>query len=69
MHRFSVTLSDELNDAINKAAQESASNKNEVLRKALQLYLTARDGKTQRGLKLGLIKPDTNELDTEIVGL
>jgi len=69
MNRFSVTLSDDLNREIDKAAEETASNKNEILRKALQLYLAAREGKTKRGLKLGLVQPDTNKLETEIVGL
>jgi len=67
MVRFSLTLSDELNQEIDKAAAESEVNKNDILRKALQLYLAARDGK-KRGYKLGLAKPDTI-LDTEIVGL
>ena len=40
----------------------------EILRKALQLYLAARDGK-RRGLKLGLVEPESQKLQTEIVGL
>lgn len=66
--RFNVVLSDDLNREIDRAAAESESNKSEVLRKALQLYLAARDGK-QRGLKLGLVEPDSGKLQTEIVGL
>ena len=66
--RFNVVLSDELNQAIDRAAAETESNKSEILRKALQLYLAARDGK-QRGLKLGLIDTTTDKLQTEIVGL
>lgn len=66
--RFSVVLSDDLNREIDKAANDSETNKSEILRKALQLYLAAREGK-QRGLKLGLVEPNTQKLETEIVGL
>lgn len=66
--RFNVVLSDDLNRAIDKAADETETNKSEILRKALQLYLAARDGKL-RGLKLGLVEPKSEKLQTEIVGL
>jgi len=66
--RFNVVLSDDLNREIDKVVEESESSKSEVLRKALQLYLAARDGK-RRGLKLGLVEPTTHKLETEIVGL
>ncbi len=69
MNRFSITLSDDLNQAIDKVAEETASNKNEILRKALQLYLAAREGKVKHDLKLGLVNPKTNMIETEIVGL
>ena len=67
MTRFNVTLSDDLNQQIDQAAAESQASKSEVLRKALTLYLAARDGK-KRGLKLGLASED-QKLETEIVGL
>jgi len=66
--RFNVVLSDDLNREIDKAAAETETNKSEILRKALQLFLVAREGK-QRGLKLGLVEPKTERLQTEIVGL
>ncbi len=66
--RFNVVLSDDLNQAIDKVAAETEQNKSEILRKALQLYLAARDGK-RRGLKLGLVEPESEKLQTEIVGL
>ncbi len=66
--RLNVVLSDELNREIDKAAVETESNKSEIFRKALQLYLAARNGKL-RGLKLGLVEPITEKLQTEIVGL
>ena len=66
--RFNIVLSDELNREIDKAAAETETNKSEILRKALQLFLAAREGK-QRGLKLGLVEPKSEKLQTEIVGL
>ena len=66
--RLNVVLSDELNREIDKAAVETETNKSEIFRKALQLYLAARNGKL-RGLKLGLVEPTTEKLQTEIVGL
>ena len=68
MIRLNVTLSDDLNKEIDKAAAETESNKSEILRKALTLYLAAREGK-KKGLKLGLIEPSTQKIKTEIVGL
>jgi predicted transcriptional regulator len=66
--RFNLVLSDDLNEEIDKVADETETNKSEILRKALQLYLAAREGK-RRGLKLGLVEPQTRKLETEIVGL
>lgn len=66
--RFQMVLSDDLSRAIDQAVAESGSSKSEIFRKALQLYLAARDG-SRRGLKLGLVEPRTEKLQTEIVGL
>lgn len=66
--RFNVVLSDELIREIDKAADETESNKSEILRKALQLFLAAREGK-KRGLKVGLVEPKSEKLQTEIIGL
>ena len=66
--RFNVVMSDELNRAIDTAAEESETTKSEIFRKALQLFLAARDG-NRRGLKLGLVDPKTEKMQTEIVGL
>lgn len=65
--RFNVVLSDDLNSEIDKAATERETNKSEVIRKALQLYLAAYAGK-KRGLKVGLAAPGT-PLETEIIGI
>ena len=66
--RFNVIFSDDLNKELDKVVEEDENSKADVLRKALQLYLAARDGK-RRGLKLGLVQPETQRLETEIVGL
>lgn len=66
--RFNVVLSDDLNREIDKAAEDAETNKSEILRKALQLFFAARAGK-QRGLKIGLVDPETEKLQTEIIGL
>ena len=66
--RLNVVLSDELNRELDRAAEENVSTKSEIFRKALQLYLAARDGK-RRGLSVGLVQPDTRKLETEFVGL
>ncbi|MEQ1560117.1 MAG: ribbon-helix-helix protein, CopG family [Methyloglobulus sp.] len=66
--RFNVVLSDDLNRELDQAAQEGETNKSEILRKAITLYLAARDGR-RRGLKIGLVEPETQKLETEIIGL
>ena len=66
--RFNIVLSDDVNSEIDRVARESETNKSEILRKALTLYLAAREG-NQRGLKLGLVEPKTKQMETEIVGL
>lgn len=66
--RFNVVLSDDLNRDIDKAVEANETNKSELLRKALQLYLAALDGK-ERGLKLGLCDPKTEKMQTEFIGL
>ncbi len=64
--RLNVVLSDDLNDELERVATDGIT-KSEVFRKALLLYVTARDGK-KRGLKLGLAS-DSSKLETEIIGL
>ena len=66
--RFNIVLSDELSEKLDHIAVQQESNKSEILRKALQLYLAAREG-TQEGLKLGLVDPTSKEIKTEIIGL
>jgi predicted transcriptional regulator len=66
--RFNVIMSDELNRDLDAAAEESETTKSDVIRKALQLFLAARDG-NRRGLKVGLVDPKTEKMQTEFVGL
>ena len=66
--RFNLVLSDDLNSEIDRLAQESETAKSDILRKAIQLLLVAHDGK-KKGLKVGLVEPDTEKLKTEFVGL
>jgi predicted transcriptional regulator len=66
--RLNVILSDDLDKEIDRAADETETSKSEILRKALQLYLAAREGK-RRGLKVGLVEPESRKLETEIVGV
>ncbi len=66
--RLTVVFSDDLANAIDRVAEEDRSSRAEVLRKALQLYLVARDG-VRRGLALALVEPMTSTVHTEFVGL
>ncbi len=66
--RMNLVLSDDLNSAIERVVSDSESNKSEVIRKALQLFIAAQEGK-KRGLKLGLVEPSTRQMETEFVGL
>lgn len=66
--RFNVVLSDDLIREIDRVAAETETNKSEILRKSLQLFLAARKG-TRDGLTLGLVNPKSKQMETEIVGL
>ena len=66
--QFNIVLSDDLNQEIDSAVDTTGSNKSEVLRKALQLYLSALQG-AHNGLRVGRIDPNTKEIKTEIIGL
>jgi metal-responsive CopG/Arc/MetJ family transcriptional regulator len=65
---MNLVLSDDLNKEIEKIVTETESNKSEVIRKALQIYLAAQQGKRE-GLKLGLVEPQTRQMQTEFIGL
>lgn len=44
------------------------ADKGEVIRKALEIYITAQDAK-DKGLVLGLVDPTTRMIKTEFIGL
>ena len=66
--RFNIALSDDLAREIARAAEEAETSQSEIFRKALQLFLAARDGRA-RGLKFGLVNPETMKLETEVIGI
>ncbi|MDH2327051.1 transcriptional regulator [Falsirhodobacter xinxiangensis] len=66
--RLNLVLSDDLNSEIERIVSDSETNKSEIIRKALQLFLAAQEGKKQ-GLKLGLVEPTTRTMQTEFIGL
>lgn len=66
--RFNIALSDDLAREIARAAEEAETTQSEIFRKALQLFLAARDGRS-RGLKFGLVNPETMKLETEVIGI
>jgi metal-responsive CopG/Arc/MetJ family transcriptional regulator len=66
--RYNVSLSDSLNEELDRAAEETETTKSDVFRKALQLYLAARDGK-RKGLTIGLVEPESKVMQTEFIGL
>ena len=66
--RFNLVLSDDLNREIDRAVEETENSKSEIIRKALQLYLAAHDGR-RKGFKVGLVEADTEKLKTEFIGL
>ena len=66
--RYNVSLSDSLNEELERAAEETETTKSDVFRKALQLYLAARDGK-RKGLTIGLVEPESKVMQTEFIGL
>ncbi len=65
--RLSLELSRELDQMLQEIAEEGATTKSEVLRRALALVKVAHDAKKE-GRYLGLVR-DREKLDTEIVGL
>lgn len=66
--RLKLVLSDDLNEAIERAAQESDQSTSQIFLKALMMFLAAREG-AKSGSKIGLVNAGTRELETEFVGL
>ncbi|CAM4016464.1 transcriptional regulator [Roseateles saccharophilus] len=65
--RFSITLSDRLNQELEQVAGSNDDKKVDALRKAIHLYIAATKA-THEGKKVGIARPN-QELATEFVGL
>lgn len=65
--RLNLVITKQLDDMLEKLADENGSNKSEILRKALALFEVANEAKEQ-GNRLGIVSKD-RQLITEIVGL
>ena len=67
MIRLNLSISDDLAAKLEELSGESQTTKSEILRKALTLFVLARDGK-RHGKNLALVG-DGGQVTTEIVGL
>ncbi|HEY3919436.1 MAG TPA: ribbon-helix-helix domain-containing protein [Stellaceae bacterium] len=65
--RLNLQLSQELNAALEAIAEDTGTNRTDVIRQALALMKVAHQAK-QKGRHLGLVS-DPAKLETEIVGL
>lgn len=65
--QMSLTISEQLDNMLEKLAYENDTNKNEILRKAFVLFEVANEAKSQ-GHKLGVLSKDRQVL-AEIIGL
>ena len=68
MATLNVTLSDVLFENLNQMAKNDMTSLDEVLRKALTLYIHAHEA-SKTGTKLFLIDPNYEENNLEIIGL
>jgi metal-responsive CopG/Arc/MetJ family transcriptional regulator len=67
MIRLNLSISDDMAAKLEELSGESQTTKSEILRKALTLFVLARDGK-RHGKNLALVG-DGGQVTTEIVGL
>lgn len=65
--RLNLVITKQLDEMLEKLAEENGTNKSEILRKALALFEVANEAKEQ-GNKLGVVSKDRQVL-AEIVGL
>jgi ribbon-helix-helix CopG family protein len=65
--RLNLQMSGEMNELLEKIADDSGRNKSEVIRQAFALIKFAHEAK-QKGKHLGVVS-DPDKLDVEIVGL
>jgi predicted transcriptional regulator len=65
--RMNLQVSNELNEMLEKIADDTGTNRTEVIRQALALMKVAHEAK-RKGKHIGLVS-DPQKLETEIVGL
>ena len=65
--RFTITLSNRLNDDLEAVIGDDDDSKATAIRKALTLYIAARKA-AREGKKVGIAKPE-QELATEFINL
>lgn len=65
--RLSLTVSPELNDALERLARQKHTTKSEVLRKAFTLYSVAAEAEA-RHQRVGILDQD-KQVVSEIIGL
>ena len=65
--RLNLQVSEQLNKDLEEIADDTGSNRTEVIRQALALMKAAHKARTE-GKHLGLVS-DPSKLDTEIVGI
>lgn len=65
--RLNLVITKQLDEMLEKLAEENGTNKSEILRKALALFEVAHEAK-EHGNKLGVVSKDRQVL-AEIVGL
>ena len=67
-NRLNLVLSDDLSKKIDELARESNTNKSEILRKALTMYIAAKEA-PKEGQKIGLVNSKTEKHEVEFIGL
>lgn len=67
--RFNIAFSEDLEAQLEEAAAASATTKSELIRKALGLFLAAKNAERKQGLKVGFYDPETKKIETEVVNL
>lgn len=65
--RMNLQVSAELTDALDQIAEDTGSNRTDVIRQALALMKVAHEAR-KKGKHIGLVA-DAGKLDTEIIGL
>lgn len=67
--RLNIVMSDDLKEALDRVTEEADQSASETLRKALYLYIAARETTKGGKRKLGFFDAQTGQLDGEVLGL